>query len=255
MSKEDSREAGVPDAVPDGSAPGPGGSAKKTRSRGGLIIRTMVSLALFLGALFGAAGRLDWVRGWIYVGVQMTGMTIIGIISHRLNAGLIQARAHWRHADTKRFDKIIVAMYLPLNYIQPAVAGLDAVRYGWSAMPFGFVYPGIALLALGTAIVGWVLSTNRFAETTVRIQTERGHTVVSSGPYRIVRHPMYVGAFLIHLALPFVLGSVWALTVTVILTLLLVVRTRLEDQTLRRELPGYVEYAEHTRYRLIPGLW
>jgi protein-S-isoprenylcysteine O-methyltransferase Ste14 len=144
---------------------------------------------------------------------------------------------------------------MPLFSIQPAVAGLDAVRYHWSSMPFEFVYVGIILFALAMVLIASVLVVNPYAESSVRIQTDRGHTVITSGPYRLVRHPMYVGSFLMNLGMPLILGSVWALVLTGVITLLFVWRTAHEDQTLRRELPGYEEYAARTRYRLLPGLW
>lgn len=219
------------------------------------LIRTIASPALWIGALFGGAGRLDWTRGWICFALYAVGMSSIGVIVGRANAPLMQARAKWRHQDTKHFDKVFLRFLLPLVFLQPLVAGLDAERFRWSSMPFGWVYVGAALFAPAVALIAWTLAVNRFAETTVRIQTERGHTVVASGPYRIVRHPMYVGAILMYLATVLVLGSVWALAPTGVLIALFVWRTAMEDRTLRRELAGYEEYAARTRYRLAPGLW
>jgi len=135
------------------------------------------------------------------------------------------------------------------------LAGMDAVRFRWSSMPFVSVYIGAVLYGLSMALVGWVLCTNPFAESSVRIQHDRGHTVVSSGPYRFVRHPMYVGSCFMYAATGLILGSVWALLDAGLLAILLVVRTALEDRTLRRELAGYEEYASRTRCRLIPGVW
>jgi protein-S-isoprenylcysteine O-methyltransferase Ste14 len=168
---------------------------------------------------------------------------------------LMEARANWRHADTKRFDKIFLAVYLPLVSIQPAVAGLDAVRFLWSSMSFAFVYIGTILFVFGIVLIGWALSVNKYAETSVRIQTDRGHTVVTSGPYRLVRHPMYVGTILMYLGTPLVWGSVWALLLGALMGVLLIWRTAREDRTLRNELAGYEEFTTRTRYRLLPGLW
>jgi protein-S-isoprenylcysteine O-methyltransferase Ste14 len=117
------------------------------------------------------------------------------------------------------------------------------------------VYPGVIVFALAMALVGWTLAVNRHAETTVRIQTDRGHAVVTWGPYRFVRHPMYVGAIFMYAGTPLVWGSVAALGISSAIILLFVWRTVLEDRMLQRELPGYVEYAARTRFRLIPGLW
>jgi protein-S-isoprenylcysteine O-methyltransferase Ste14 len=107
----------------------------------------------------------------------------------------------------------------------------------------------------GHALVVWATGTNAFFSQVVRIQTERGHTVVSTGPYRFVRHPAYVGAIVLVLSSPFMLSSWWALIPGVVCAVLMIVRTALEDKTLQAELPGYVEYTQHTRNRLLPGAW
>ncbi len=210
---------------------------------------------VWIAGLFLGAGRLDWARGWISVGMYVGGMGAIGLFVRRVNAPVMEARRKWRHKDTKPFDRVFLAFFLPLVTFQPVVAGLDAVRFRWSSMPPAALYPGLALLAVAMPLIGWTLAVNRHAETTVRIQTDRGHEVVSSGPYRFVRHPMYVGAILMYLGTPLVWGSLWALAITGIVIALLIWRTAMEDRTLRRELRGYDEYSRRTRYRLAPGLW
>ncbi len=235
----------APPAVPPRKAP-----RRSTR-----IIQVIVFTGLWVGALFGSAGRWDWTRGWIFTALYSAGMAGIGIAAHRRNPTIIAARARWRHKDTKRFDRIFIAIYFPLTYVQPAVAGLDAVRFRWTSMPVWPAYPGTVLLELGIALIAWVMAVNPFAETTVRIQTDRGHSVVAAGPYRFVRHPMYAGAILLYVASPFVVGSYWALAVAGVIVALYLWRTAMEDRTLRRELPGYDEFAARTRYRLVPGLW
>jgi len=219
--------------------------------------RTLQALGftvLWVAALFLAAGRLNWIRGWIYVGTYLMFTGAIALVA-RYNPEIMEARAKVHRKDTKRFDKILLGIYFPLLFLQPLVAGLQVVRFHRPALPAWTMYAGIALFAVACGVVAWVMVVNRFAETTVRIQTERGHTVVTAGPYRFVRHPMYVGMILMFLATPLILGSVWALGIGGILAALLVLRTALEDRTLRRELPGYEEYTTHTRYRLVPGLW
>jgi protein-S-isoprenylcysteine O-methyltransferase Ste14 len=104
-------------------------------------------------------------------------------------------------------------------------------------------------------VIALAMYMNRFFSMTVRIQTERGHTVVDTGPYGTVRHPGYVGMLLFYAAVPFVLGSRWALVPAVFTVMLLIVRTALEDRTLRAELPGYTDYAARVHYRLLPGVW
>jgi len=219
------------------------------------LLQVALSYVWFVGSLFVAAGRLDWARGWITVALWVVGLTTIGVIAQRYNPTLLEQRAKWRRKDTKPFDKIFLAVFVPLAMIQPAVAGLDAVRYGWSSMPFAFVYVGAILFALAMVLLGWVLAVNPYAESSVRIQTDRGQTVISSGPYRLVRHPMYVGSILMYLGTPLVWGSVWALAITATIILLFLWRTAHEDLILRQELPGYAEFAARTRYRLLPGVW
>lgn len=230
-------------------------AAGKKKSSASRITQMLLTLVWMVGAQFAAAGRWDWTRGWICVVVWIVPMTTLGLVTQRYNPQLMKERAKWRRKDTKRFDKIFMSLYLPCVLLQPVAAGFDAVRYHWSSIPFEFVYPGILLFLLATGLVGWVLCVNPFAETTLRIQTDRGHTVIATGPYHFVRHPMYIGTILMSLATPLVWGSVWALVAAGVTAVLFVVRTAFEDRTLRRELPGYEDYAVRTRYRLLPGVW
>lgn len=155
----------------------------------------------------------------------------------------------------KAWDTALLGLYGVAMMIMWIVAGLD-LRYGWSSG----ISPSAQILALliviaGYALVVWATGTNAFFSQVVRIQTERGHTVIRSGPYRVVRHPAYVGMILVVVGAPILLGSWWALIPGVISAVLMIVRTSLEDKTLQAELPGYREYAQRTRYRLLPGVW
>lgn len=210
---------------------------------------------VWFAALFWSAGGISWIRGWIYVVTAVVGMGGMTLAVRRYNPGLIEARTKLHRKDTKPFDKVFMAIYLPLAVLQPVIGGLDAARFHWSSMPMGIACAGVALLLLGCAAMGWVMAVNRFAENTVRIQTDRGHTVVTIGPYRLVRHPMYIGMSLLFLSTALILGSLWALADGAVITILVVWRTALEDRTLRRELAGYEEFTRHTRYRLVPGVW
>jgi protein-S-isoprenylcysteine O-methyltransferase Ste14 len=221
----------------------------------GKLVTMTAPAALWIAALFLGAGRLDWPRGWFCVALYVVGMGTLGLIVNRRNAPLMEARAKWNRNQTRTFDKVFFAALLPLVYVQPALAGLDAVRFGWSSMPVGWAYGGAILFALALSLITWVMAINRHAEATVRIQSDRDHRVVSSGPYRVVRHPMYVGAILMYIATALVLGSVWALLPAIAMSACFMWRAAREDDTLRRELPGYEEFAARTRYRLFPGLW
>jgi protein-S-isoprenylcysteine O-methyltransferase Ste14 len=135
------------------------------------------------------------------------------------------------------------------------VAALDDGRFHWSDSPWRVCAVGYALLLVGVGITTWAEAVNRFFEPTVRIQTERGHKVIDAGPYAVVRHPSYVGGFFTAAGMALSLGSLWALVPAGLASALLVLRTQWEDQTLQAELPGYKEYTQRVRYRLIPGVW
>jgi protein-S-isoprenylcysteine O-methyltransferase Ste14 len=231
-------------------------TAPETESRfAKKLLPVLATFAWWIGSLFLAAGRLNWIRGWISVALFVGGMAAVAPIVQHYNPSVLKARAKWHRKDTKTFDKMFLAIYVPLISIQPIIGGLDAGRYRWTSMPFGFVYVGTILFAVAMVLITWVMVVNPFAESSVRIQTDRGQTVVTCGPYRFVRHPMYVGAILMYLSTAFIWGSVWALGLGAFIMVLLIWRTAREDRTLRQELSGYEQYAAITRYRLLPGLW
>jgi protein-S-isoprenylcysteine O-methyltransferase Ste14 len=210
--------------------------------------------AWWLISLFGSAGQLTWNRGWICTVLYLGGLHLSKAVLKKLNPGLLEQRQTPIRNDTKPFDKIFLRLFLSLTIVQPIIAGLD-MRFNGPSMPFWTVYPGIATFILSAALITWVLVKNPHAESSVRIQEDRGHTVIASGPYRFVRHPMYVGLILLHASMALVLGSMWTLALAAVITILFLWRTALEDQTLRQELPGYEEYTTVTRYRLMPGIW
>jgi protein-S-isoprenylcysteine O-methyltransferase Ste14 len=155
----------------------------------------------------------------------------------------------------KRWDTTIMGVHGLLQLGVYVVAGLDH-RHGWSAaLPAAVQAAALAVCSLGYALVVWATASNAFFSLIVRIQTERGHSVVTTGPYRHVRHPAYAGALLTIPSVPILLGSWWALLIGVGDAALMIVRTALEDLTLQAELPGYPEYVLQVRQRLVPGLW
>jgi protein-S-isoprenylcysteine O-methyltransferase Ste14 len=139
--------------------------------------------------------------------------------------------------------------------VRYVVAGLDQ-RYGWTGgLPLAAQIGALALCVLGYAVFVWATASNTFFSQIVRIQSERGHAVVTGGPYRYVRHPAYAGAILYELAVPILLASWWAWIVSGLSAILLILRTALEDRTVQAELTGYADYARQVRYRLLPGIW
>jgi protein-S-isoprenylcysteine O-methyltransferase Ste14 len=149
----------------------------------------------------------------------------------------------------------VLALYAVLTLLQPFIAGLDH-RYGWSGSLGPVVYvAGYAALIAAFALLAWSMAVNRFFEATVRIQTDRGQTVTTNGPYRYVRHPGYAAVVLTFIGVGLATGSWAALVIGFLGSGLFVVRTALEDRTLQAELPGYAEFARQTASRLLPGVW
>jgi protein-S-isoprenylcysteine O-methyltransferase Ste14 len=216
--------------------------------------KALATMVLWITLCFGGAGTLAWPRGWACVTVYVLVMAFTGMLMRRFNPGLMQARGKWK-VNTQFFDKVFLAIFLPLTLGQVIVGGLDAVRFRWMALPQWTFAPGLVLFLAAMGMVNWVLTTNPFAETTVRLQPDRGQRVISTGPYRFIRHPMYVGMIFLNLATALMLGSGWAIAVSGLMAVLLVWRTTREDRFLNEFLSGYPEYAARTRFRLIPGLW
>ena len=216
-------------------------------------IRLVIYILLVALILFASAGRLDWPAAWVFL-IIYTAIIWIGVFF--VDPELIEERSRIG-PGAKRWDivlaSIAVIFLFPVTFL---VAGLDAGRYHWSP-PFPNWIQVIALLLfmMGSAIQVWAMITNKFFSTVVRIQTDRGHYVITGGPYGYVRHPGYTGALVVSISIPLVLGSLWALVPALIGDCLLVIRTVLEDNTLKRELEGYTEYAQKVNYRLIPGIW
>ena len=231
----------------------------KTSASSGFV-RTLVRLtraaagsAVYAAVAFLGAGRIDWIRGWVYAAVFVAVSVVGSLVVHRANPGLLEKRAKGIRKDTKAFDKAFYLMFLPLVLIYPLLAGMDAVRFGWAPLPWWTVMPGALLFLMSSAFGTWTMVVNAHAETTVRIQDN--HAVVTGGPYRIVRHPMYVGTMMGLPGTALMLGSGWAMVPMAFIMMLFVWRTALEDRALRRELAGYEDYARITRYRLVPGIW
>jgi protein-S-isoprenylcysteine O-methyltransferase Ste14 len=218
------------------------------------VFQGLTIFGWWLISLFGSAGHLTWSRGWICTVLYLGGLHTSRALLSKLSPDLLEQRQTAIRKDTKPFDRIFVRVFLSLTIVQPIIAGLD-MRFNGASMPFWTVYPGISQFIVSAALITWVLVKNPHAESSVRIQKDRGHTVIASGPYRFVRHPMYVGLIQLHQSMGLILGSPWTLVLSVLITLLFLWRTALEDQTLRQELPGYEEYATVTRYRLMPGIW
>jgi protein-S-isoprenylcysteine O-methyltransferase Ste14 len=217
-----------------------------------LTIRALARVPL-LGLLFLAAGRLDWTRGWILAGLILGSIALNFALMRWKNPALIRARLE-KHGNVEPFDRTFFRLSVPLSLLFLIIAGLDE-RFQWSQLPAGWLWAGIALHVAGTIPIALASLYNPFLELAVRLQQDRGQVPVQSGPYRYVRHPMYVGLLLMFVAWPLVLGAWWNAVPLGALAVAYIVRTALEDRMLREHLPGYRNYSQLTRYRLLPGVW
>ena len=207
--------------------------------------------------LFVCGGDFGWWQAWVYALLIVAAGVGGRILGERRHPGLTAERQNTEKMQSaKAWDKVLAPlMALSISFPLVIVAGLDH-RFGWSPeFPLWLIVLGFILISLGYAFAGWAFVENRFFSSTVRIQTDRGHVVCDSGPYRIVRHPGYAGNILPLLGIVLALGSVWTLIPAMVALIITVIRTTLEDRTLQDELPGYRDYAQRARYRLIPGIF
>jgi protein-S-isoprenylcysteine O-methyltransferase Ste14 len=211
----------------------------------------VLSMAL---ALFWSAGGVGWWQGWALLALTSAWIVATATVILRHSPDLFAERLGPRKG-AKRWDTTLMGVHGILQLAVLIVAGLDH-RYSWSArISTAAEVAALILCSLGYILVVWATASNAFFSQIVRIQTERGHTVVSSGPYQFVRHPAYAGGVLTNLSTPILLGSWWAFILGLLDALLMILRTALEDRTLKAELHGYSEYALRVRQRLVPGIW
>jgi len=212
---------------------------------------------LLPAVLFIAAGRLNWVWAWVYVGIVVFFTLVSRIAVMRTNPDLLAERAQsLDREDVRGWDRLILFFLLLVGPLaMMIVAGLDE-RFGWSPqIPLTPRLVALAIMVLGYTVGTWAMAVNRYYSAVVRIQKDRGQTVITDGPYRFVRHPSYATGIVASLMIPILLDSLWALIPTILVALGTIIRTALEDRTLLEELDGYEEYAAQVRYRLLPGIW
>ncbi len=217
-------------------------------------MRLLLGVGFIFVLVFVPAGRLDYVQGWLYFGLNVAALAATYIVL-RHHPDLVRERLK-AGPGRKSWDKLYSILSTPLWFIMVIVAPLDAGRYGWGPrVPMAVVIVAAGLYALGQALFIWAKAVNRFFSAVVRIQTERGQTVCREGPYRLIRHPGYLSGIVFGLSGPLVLGSYLALIPAALASILLLVRTALEDKTLKAELPGYADYAREVRFKIVPGIW
>ena len=233
--------------------PGAQVSVARLLRRGVQVLLTVATLAAML---FLSSGRLDWVMAWVYVGAFAIVLVVMVVYQELSNPELLAERSELKPREGVQTWDVILSAVIRLSLLASyVVAGLD-VRFGWKpelALAVQIAALGVGLM--GVSLVVWAMAANRYAAVYARIQKERDHTVATTGPYRFVRHPFYVGTITFSLAIPVVLGSSWALIPGGLAALLFIAKTAAEDRMLHEGLEGYREYAERVRYRLIPGIW
>ncbi|MCX6570832.1 MAG: isoprenylcysteine carboxylmethyltransferase family protein [Candidatus Aminicenantes bacterium] len=225
------------------------GVEKKVASACKLLLRLA-----FIALIFVVAGTLDWPRLWLILGFYAVTTSALMLWLKKRNPGLLEERMTVKK-DVKGWDKTIIRIYTVLLMVMYIVLPLDAVRFGWSSVPAALSWLAFSGIFLSWVVVFWAFRENAYLSAFVRVQTDRGHAVCTTGPYRFVRHPMYLAVILAILCVPLFLNSLFSLIPAVLIVGLFVLRTSLEDRTLQAELSGYAEYAAKTRWKLVPKVW
>ena len=215
------------------------------------VIRVIFSIGLMFVILFGSVGRWDYWHGWVFFLLHIYVTLFSWLI---IPSELLQERTK-PGPGTKEWDYIFF-IFFSLLYITPYIAALDGGRYHWTGnFPLWVNALAFIVILFGYSLTVFSLWKNRFFSSTVRVQKERGHSVIDNGPYAFIRHPGYAGIIVSSFSIAFAMNSLWALIPAGLLTIAFVIRTYLEDVTLQRELSGYTDYAGRVRYRLIPRIW
>lgn len=221
-----------------------------------LLVQTIVWFGFMGAIIFVAAGTINYAGGWLYLGVMIAASVVFGADMMRVDPGLLRERLKPPvQKDQPLADKLILIPILLLMFGGMGFMAADAARWHWSMMPPSVQWVGCGLLLAALLFIYWIMRTNSFAAPVVKIQKDRGQAVITTGPYAIVRHPMYFGALFYMAGTSLVLGSWWGLATVPVLALLLGIRIGVEEQTLRTGLDGYDDYARRVRWRLVPLIW
>jgi len=240
----------------EGATEGPGNQSERMAVSGWLVV--VVAYLLVPLIALGASGEPGWWQVWVFSLVVFVAGVGGRVWADRRHPGLQADRMKFgRGQQVQRWDRVLSPVMGVVVLYLPVIVGVLDHRFGWTApFPVWVNVGGLLLCSAGYAFTVWALVENRFFASVVRIQTERGHEVCDSGPYRFVRHPGYAGNLLAAMVgLPLALDSVWAFAASGVALVVTVLRTALEDRVLADELPGYGEYATRVPYRLLPGLW
>jgi protein-S-isoprenylcysteine O-methyltransferase Ste14 len=218
------------------------------------LMKQLTGTFIFFGVIFLSAGRIMYWPGLMYVIIGLI-MLLLSYTFLRIDAELVNERSK-PGEGAKTWDKAILGLSLLTTISMYITAGLDSGRYHWSPdFHWSICLLGMMLTLLGQLMFLVAQKQNKFFSSTVRIQTDREHTVCDTGLYKIVRHPAYLGSMIQLVGFPLLFGSLWSMIPVGLGLILSVIRTQLEDRTLRNELKGYPEYSNKTRYKIIPYVW
>ena len=220
-----------------------------------LLLQNTVFVAALGALLFVSAGSLDWPAAWVFLAVSAILGPACGLWLAKTDPALLAERMQPTfQADQPAADKKFMLVFFVVTLIWLIAIGLDRRAHA-SDVPLVLQAAGLAMYLLSTAFIMWVFRENSFAAPVVKVQTERHHHVISSGPYAFVRHPMYSGIMLFFLGVPLLLGSWWGVAIAPVFAILFAIRARIEERALVEGLPDYADYAARVRYRLVPGVW
>ncbi|MDD4969649.1 MAG: isoprenylcysteine carboxylmethyltransferase family protein [Paludibacter sp.] len=218
------------------------------------VVKHFIGTFVFFAILFISAGRIDYWQGLVYVAIGVI-MSVLSYTVFSIDQELLDERGK-AGEGAKQWDKTILGLSFLITISMYVTAGLDSGRYHWSPdFHWSLCVVGILLTITGQLLFLIAQKQNKFFSSTVRIQTDREHTVCDTGLYKVVRHPAYLGMIIQSLGFPLLFGSLWSIIPISLSIILIVIRTSLEDKTLRAELKGYPEYTNKTRFKIIPGVW
>jgi protein-S-isoprenylcysteine O-methyltransferase Ste14 len=218
-----------------------------------IVIYIMIAIQIVI--FFISAGQIS-IRPLLYFVASFIHYLISTAVLFKLNPELISIRLKRKREGSKSWDEILMRVTnLWILIIVTSIAGLDVGRYKWLELDIWLILPGFLLLTISTILLNWAMVVNRHFESTVRIQKDRGHKVITTGPYKIVRHPGYLAGILSIISIPLIIGSGFTFIPVGIYIILVSIRTLLEDRTLQIELDGYSDYTKKVKYRLFPGIW
>ena len=220
-----------------------------------LLLQNTITVIALGALLFASAGSLHWPSAWVFLAVSAILGSACGLWLAKTDPALLAERMRPTfQADQPAADKIFLVIFVLALLLWLVAIGLDR-RANASDVPLLLQALGLAMYLISIAFIMWVFRANSFAAPVVKVQAERHHRVVSSGPYAFVRHPMYSGIMLFFVGVPLLLGSWWGVAIAPVFAVLFAIRARIEERALVEGLPDYADYAARVRYRLVPGLW